>query len=292
MTSPLLAFLIKLPLAILVFLLVAYAGTVSKRIAGVLFTFPILNGIAIIASDEPTVVADAIYPLVIFNCVLFAALITYPRLLPPVGALPRWGRLFARVIAWALAWLAGAGVVTHFRSAIPGGGVLLIGAAIFAIVLMAFAWSRGAPADAASRNHVTRFIAFWSTSTGLWRVAFFVATYACLFWVSRAAPDEKWVGMASALPLPGFFALAVLIDDIEERSAAMAALTPIRDTLFLGPLLVIPFNWTFSHALLSVLPPDGGVARYLLLFAMWTVAAAAVMMLVPRLAARFDRRET
>ena len=79
MTSPLLAFLIKLPLALLVFLLVAYAGTVSKRVAGVLFTFPILNGIAIIESDEPTVVADAIYPLVIFNCVLFAALITYPR---------------------------------------------------------------------------------------------------------------------------------------------------------------------------------------------------------------------
>jgi len=49
--SPLLAFLIKLPLALLVFLLIAYAGTASRRIAGVLFTFPILNGIAIIASD-------------------------------------------------------------------------------------------------------------------------------------------------------------------------------------------------------------------------------------------------
>jgi hypothetical protein len=292
MTPPLLAFLIKLPLALAVFLLVAYAGTMSKRVAGVLFTFPILNGIAIIASDEPTVVADAIYPLVIFNCVLFAALITYPRALPPVGALPRWGRLFARVIVWALAWLAGAAVITHVRGAIPGGGVLLTGAAIFAILFMAAAWSRVAPADAASRHHVTRFIAFWSTSTGWWRVAFFVGTYACLFWASRAAGDQKWVGMASALPLPGFFALAVLIDDTEERSAAMTALTPIRDTLFLGPLLVIPFNWTFSHALLSVLPPDSVAARYLLLFALWTMAAAAVMMLVPRLAARLDRRET
>ena len=72
----------------------------SKRVAGVLFTFPILNGIAIIASDDPVTVADAIYPLVIFNCVLFAALISFPRTLPPVAALPRWGRLFARVIVW------------------------------------------------------------------------------------------------------------------------------------------------------------------------------------------------
>ena len=292
MTSPLLAFLIKLPLALLVFLLVAYAGTVSKRVAGVLFTFPILNGIAIVASDEPTIVADAIYPLVIFNCVLFAALITYPRVLPPVSALPRWGRLFARVIVWSLAWLAGAVIVTHFRSAIPGGGVLLTGAAVFAIAFMAFAWTRGAPADAAPRNHVRRFITFWSTATGVWRIAFFVVTYACLFWASRAADDQKWVGMTSALPLPGFFALAVLIDDIEEKSAAMAALAPIRDTLFLGPLVVIPFNWTFSHALLSVLPPDGVMLRYLLLFMMWTVAGAAVLLLVPRLAAWFDRGET
>ena len=85
MTSPLLAFLIKLPLALLVFLLIAYAGTANKRIAGVLFTFPILNGIAIIASADPVVVADAIYPLVIFNCVLFAALLSFPQALPPVG---------------------------------------------------------------------------------------------------------------------------------------------------------------------------------------------------------------
>ena len=292
MTSPLITFLIKLPLALIVFLLVAYAGTVSKRVAGVLFTFPILNGIAVIASDEPTVVADAIYPLVIFNCVLFAALITVPRVLPPVSALPRWGRLFARVIVWSLAWLAGAVIVTHFRSAIAGGGVLLTGAAVFVIAFMAFAWTRGPPADAAPRNHVTRFIAFWSTTTGVWRIAFFVITYACLFFAARAADDQKWVGMASALPLPGFFALAVLIDDIEEKSAAMAALTPIRDTLFLGPLLVIPFNWTFSHALLSVLPPDGVMPRYLLLFALWILAALAVLLLVPRLAAWFDRHET
>ena len=292
MTSPLIAFLIKLPLALLVFLLIAYAGTVSKRVAGVLFTFPILNGIAIIASDDPVTVADAIYPLVIFNCVLFAALISFPRTLPPVAALPRWGRLFARVIVWTLAWLGGALVLTHYRSAIPGGGTLLAGATVFAIAFMALAWSRGAPADTPSpHNHVRRFVAFWCTGAGFWRIAFFVITYACLFFAARAAGDQKWVGMASALPLPGFFALAVLIDDAEDKFAT-AALTPIRDTLFLGPLLVIPFNWTFSHALVSVLPPDGVVLRYLFLFALWTVAAAAVMLLVPRLAARFDRRET
>ena len=63
--------------------------------------------------------------------------------------------------------------------------------------------------------------------------------------------------MASALPLPGFFALAALMDDAEQPRdpAARTKLLPIRDTLFVGPLLVIPFNWTFAHALVA-LPPD------------------------------------
>jgi hypothetical protein len=52
-------------------------------------------------------------------------------------------------------------------------------------------------------------------------------------------------------------------------------------------VLVIPFNWTFSHALLA-LPQD--MTRYFLLFAMWAVAAFVVIRLVPRLAAALDAR--
>ena len=137
----------------------------------------------------------------------------------------------------------------------------------------------------------TDFTSFWANATGLARIAFFVAAYACLFFASRVALDEKWVGMASALPLPGFFALAALMDDAETRDAdGRAKLLPIRDTLFLGPVLVIPFNWAFSHALMSALPPEWTLARYLLLLALWTVAALAVLALVPRLEAWLDQR--
>jgi uncharacterized membrane protein len=135
---------------------------------------------------------------------------------------------------------------------------------------------------------VTGFIAFWGNRVGAGRIVFFVLAYACLFWVSRAALDEKWVGMASALPLPGFFAVATLMED-SGHAQASRPLLPMRDTLFLGPVLVIPFNWTFSHAILAV-PPAALVSRYALLFAFWAVAALAVVMLVPRLAAYIDRR--
>ena len=300
MTSPLLAFALKLPLALLVFLVIAYAGTTDRRIAGVLFTFPILNGVAIIASPQPIVVADAIYPLVIFNCVLFALVISFPHALPPVGALPRGAKLFARVAVWSLAWFAGACLITDFRAAIPGAAVLFVASLIFAILFMlAFldeARRQPAATDAqASRSRSLRSLgyassSFWANSTGLARIAFFILAYACLFFAARVALDEKWVGMASALPLPGFFALAALMDDAEQSRdpAARTKLLPIRDTLFLGPLLVIPFNWTFAHALVAM-PPEWTLARYLVLLALWTVAALAVLLLVPRLEARLDR---
>jgi hypothetical protein len=293
MTAPLLALLLKLPLALAVFLLVAYAGTVSRRIAGVLFTFPILNGIAIIAGADPVVVADAIYPLVIFNCVLFAAVISFPRALPPVArALPRWSRLFARVAVWSAAWFAGAYAITDFRHALPGATPLLIGASIFALAFMLLCWTPHAAAPNGARRHRTAFMEFWNTERGLWRVAFFCLAYTALILVTRAALDEKWIGMASALPLPGFFALATLIDDAEtaDPNATASVVRPIRDTLFLGPVLVIPFNWIFAHALAGPLPADAVLPRYLLLFALWIVAALAVLLLVPRIAGYFDRR--
>jgi hypothetical protein len=295
MSDPLLAFALKLPLALLVFLVIAYAGTTDRRIAGVLFTFPILNGVAIIASPQPIVVADAIYPLVIFNCVLFGLVISFPQALPPVGPLPRGAKLVARVAAWSLAWLAGAYLITDFRAAIPGAAVLFVAAAAFAILFMLLFWTKApqaaeAPRAAAVSAHWSRFTSFWVNSTGLARIAFFILAYACLFFAARAALDEKWVGMASALPLPGFFALAALMDDAERSHdpAARTKFLPIRDTLFLGPVLVIPFNWAFSHALVAM-PADANAGRYLILFAMWTIAALAVLRLVPRIERFFAR---
>jgi hypothetical protein len=283
MSDPLLVFLIKLPLALAVFLLIAYAGTISQRIAGVLFTFPILNGVAIITSPDPVAVAEAIYPLVIFNCALFAIVTSFPHALPPVSmALPPAARLILRVIAWSAAWLIGALALTSFHEALPGGAVLLAGAAIFALAFMAACWSPQARAGrAASRAD---FVSFWGNRVGLWRIAFFCLTYVALVLVAGHALDQKWVGMASALPLPGFFALGTLID-----AADGADVRAIRDTLFLGPLLVIPFNWTFSHLLAFVPAP---ALAYILLFAWWAIAAVAVIVMVPRIAVFLDARRS
>ena len=179
----------------------------------------------------------------IFNCVLFAAVISFPRVLPPIGdALPRTAALFLRVVTWSAAWLAGAFVLTLFHERLPGGAILLGGAAVFAIVFMLTCWTPHVAAAGPVGRPGAGFVTFWANRSGLARIVFFCLAYAVLVSVSRVALDEKWVGMASALPLPGFFALATLIE-------SGARVRPIRDTLFLGPLLVIPFNAAFSHVM-------------------------------------------
>ena len=204
-----------------------------------------------------------------------------------------------RVVVWAAIWFAGAWWLTDVRGAIPGAGVLFAGAFVFAVLFMMAFWTRLPPMSANDRagglhladHHWNRFRTFWVSPIGAGRIVFFTLAYACVFFAARAALDEKWVGMASALPLPGFFALASLIDDTEERPVALASLKQIRDTLFLGPLLVIPFNWMFSHLLAFAIPPSETLLRYALLLALWSVAAAAVMLAIPRLSARFQHYE-
>ena len=61
LANPLLAFALKLPLALLVFLVIAYQGAEPTGASpACCFTLPILNGVAIIASPQPIVVADAV----------------------------------------------------------------------------------------------------------------------------------------------------------------------------------------------------------------------------------------
>ena len=115
------------------------------------------------------------------------------------------------------------------------------------------------------------------------RIALFVAAFAILLAVSYRF-ELHWIGMASSLPLPGLFAIATL-------SVTQPDLRAIRDTVFLGPLLVIPFNESFAFAV-SHLPrgASGVPIGIAVLIAMWGAAAALVFLLVPKFAGWLDRR--
>ena len=202
---PLFAFALKLPLALAVFLLIAYAGTTDKRIAGVLFTFPILNGVAIIATPAAGRRRRRDLSAGHLQLVLFALVISFPVPLPPVAAPPRYARLFARcrdvvghLVCGRLAphgfarRHSGRGHLVHRRSDLRG----LVHA------VSSGGKTRRRPRcrrETVPRARWSRFTSFWANSTGLARIAFFVAAYACLFFAARVALNQKWSAVASAL---------------------------------------------------------------------------------------------
>src|SRR6185312_10839832 len=65
---------------------------------------------------------------------------------------------------------------------------------------------------------------------------------------------SQWLGMFSALPVPGLFAVATL-SIIEKRDY----FERMRDTVLLGPLSVIPFNWLYAHVVTQL--PSGTLPR-------------------------------
>jgi hypothetical protein len=91
--------------------------------------------------------------------------------------------------------------------------------------------------------------------------------------------------MASALPLPGLFALAALSVQRKEQMLA------IRDTVLLGPVLVVPFNWLFG--LLAMCLPSGASGQILGAFALivaWSVAFVGVLHVLPLFEQHLDGR--
>src|SRR5690242_9079061 len=93
--------LLKLLLGLAVFLVVGYLGRFhDKRIAGVLLTFPILNGIGILAGAEPLAVADSIYAVVVFNGLLLFLMVMFCTVLPPMLAASPTTALVTRLLVW------------------------------------------------------------------------------------------------------------------------------------------------------------------------------------------------
>ncbi len=97
--------------------------------------------------------------------------------------------------------------------------------------------------------------------------------------------DDRWVGWASALPLPGIFALATL--SVTQSRHELASL---GDTVMFGPLLVIPFNWLLARAIIQLRADGAGtLAEIVTVLLFWIAAAALVFVAVPWFARWRDR---
>ncbi len=273
---------IKLALGLAAFVFIVVVGGRNKRIAGVLLTFPVMNGVALLTSPDPFRVADAIALLVVFNTVLFWAAVMTLRFVPPgQERFAPLALLVCRVTVWTLAWCAAAYALTDSRDRFPRGMVLFALALAFAIGVAMFLWKRP-PQPEPKRATPTLMSGRLSWAV---RIVLFLAVYASLLYTAHHVSDQKWTGMASSLPIIGFFGLAYLST---QNSAAQVQ--PIRDTILLGPLLVIPFNWSFASAIAATPRGPLGAFHIAELLAAWAIALALVFWLVPAIEGFMDRR--
>jgi hypothetical protein len=292
--APFFIIAIKLGLGLIAFLIIGYVGRFyDKRIAGILLTFPILNAVGILTGADPFAVADAISAVVVINGLLFYVLLSYPDLIPSF----RWSRtatarLLVQLVVWTLMWLMAAFAVTAFRENLPGAAFFFV---LQSVVTIFLTWRNWRPLaaplaapdlpNAGWLKHARSFV-FWAVHGARLRIALFVVTCSIILAVAYVS-ESKWVGMVSALPLPGFFALALLID----FAPSPRELLPIRDTVLFGPTLIIASNWLYAHVVSRL--PDGPHERLILgmvaAFAYWLVYAALIIWVTPRMARMLDR---
>ena len=284
---------IKLMLSVATFAALGYIGTYDKRIAGVLLTFPILNGIGILTAKDPLAAANSIYAVVVFNGLLLFVAISFYRILPPLPAKASpHVQLIARVVTWTLLWAAGAVAIVIWRDELPGPAVLLIVQCTIAVVATVIVWKppfRSAhlarPGRPDPQPHAKALVSVWWTSDGLIRIGLFA--FCCiLLLVAANFYESKWVGMLSALPLPGLFAVATLSTIAHQKD-----LGRIRETVLWGPITVITFNWTFAEAIVRLrAAPYASWTGLALLVLLLCADAVLILWAVPLMAAYLDSR--
>lgn len=284
--------LVKLVLGLGVFVALGYLGKFyDKRLAGVLLTFPILNSIGIVTGDDPLAVADAVYAVVVLNGLILFFMIGFCERLTPLTGASDNARLIARVAVWTAIWAICAPLVTAFRDSLPGIGVILPVQIVLATLAVVAVWAP--PAAAANggaprltlSGHLRAIADLWGNASGVVRMGLFVLCCALLFAVAQIG-TSKWVGMFSAVPLPGLFAIATL-----SVMHAQEDIKLMRDTVLIGAFAVNLFNWLFAHLFVR-LPFEGAahaLAGIVMLVGMMAIDAVVLFWLTPRISAVLDR---
>src|SRR3569833_3978961 len=171
--------------------------------------------------------------------------IRFVGVLPPLPAgASANAALASRLIVWTLIWAVGAVSVVNWRDALPGpAGLLAFQCALVALVVMVGWRAPRKPEQAPAR---VPFVAFWSSPAGRTRIARFAL--CCIALLAAANHwESKWVGMLSALPLPGLFAVATL--SLLEARKDFAV---IGDSVLHGPDFVIAFSIVYAHNVLRL----------------------------------------
>jgi hypothetical protein len=266
-------FILKAVLGTCLFTLILWcAQSNNPRIAGMMLTFPALNGLGLLTAQsyDLHLMARAMLPMIALNGLLCATYITAQRQL--LGRLPHlspkvtvWTLLGACVVLWGGMALWVAPLVEPYLVSARQVMAFICAYAVGSVPLTAcLLWSP-------VHEHGRRWQSFWSVlraNAGRVGGMFILLVLVMLVAHGRA---EAWAGRLSALPLLPFYSLLMLSPTRMHRQLEVARLEHVGSTVLLGPVVAIVFVWIFAQYL-NALSLLRGTAR--------SVAAAVLGLLI------------
>ena len=256
----------KVAVGTAVFLSILAVGQLlDGRAAGLMVTFPALNGMGLLAAADLDRVALDLFPVIALNGLLCAGCIAVYR---RSTELRSNHRLRAAMPYLALAfWAAVLPFVLWIGGAVNSPIALIVGYAFVAFALTAVGASRPSP-----RSHTeTATRAFWSANRH--RTALFVASLVAVLIAAQFWPSA--LGWLAALPLVPLFGIAGIAEERPDR------LEDMQETVLFGPLLAMIFVLLLWQFLILLRANVGGPALIacsaLACLAGWIACVAVIM---------------
>jgi hypothetical protein len=214
----------KLSLSVAAFLLLGYCGRFhDRRVTGVLLTFPILNVIGLLSAGEPRRAADTICVVVIWNTLLFVAILTWlARGARRARSARRTDRRARAAVGRAVARRRG--VATLLLGFAPPPRWLWLLALALGAGYALFGWRAASPAAAAAPRdrgrHRAQLRQFFDADLAK-RLGLLVLAFAALATVvAAAALDSRWTGMLSAFSAARHLRAGDAVDAARRQRAA------------------------------------------------------------------------
>ena len=270
----------KIALGTALYVAVLWTAQRNPRAAGMMLTFPTLNGIGLLMAEPAAVaaVAQSMLLMPILNGVLYASYVaaslrwSHPGLAPAAAS-----RLL--VAAFAVIWLALAWLIVDGRWGVPSDRQALYALATAAAGL-------GLTLVARPRQTLTAALASPPALRALvarnrQRIGLFALSLAGVAVVDRLDGPPAVVGVLASLPLVAVFGMhAIAGDDAAAPSARRQALAAMVGGVWLGPAVAIVFVAAFWRTL-SVLSShragfDYLVAGAVALFVGWSLCLLAI----------------
>lgn len=275
-------FLLKAVLGTCLFSLILWcAQSNNPRAAGMMLTFPALNGLGLLTAESQDLhlMAQAMFPMIVLNGLLCAAYIVAQRQLlarlPHLSAGVRvWTVLGACVALWGSIALWVAPVVQAYLVSTRQTMAFLGAYAVMSVPLTAcLLWS---PVHRHGRGR-QYFRDMLHANAG--RVAGMFVLLVLVMLAARGGA-EAWAGRLSALPLLPFYSLFTLSSPRLHYHPEVARLKHVGSTVLLGPVVAMMFVWVFVRYLsalpLQQYPVSSMAAGVLGLLILWALCGLTI----------------